>query len=421
MDVYDITGPWPRPMSKPFSFNDHREREKNDFPPVPDKTHAVQQLLALLPTRPDVAFLRTDPPFLLRFLRAKKFRVGDAFLLLCRYFEYRQQHRELFRGLNTGSRTEDGGESAIQMALMDGLPGVLSERDPCGRPVIVLLASNWDHSRYDVRIVYQAVLLTLECLVEDEAVQAAGVIVILDWSNFPARLTTSLSPKLLRLMLDGLQDAFPLRLGSLHLVNQPWYVEAAFGLARPFMKEKLRSRIHMHGNNLATLHAQVPPRLLPAELGGEGGEYHAHLWATTMLNYVPNKPQPNANTPTTDSTKHTQQDVPSSALQSPTSPSVSANTSTLNNINASATSSSGIQSASSPLNLVDASPKSQSWTSNTTTSSVSQNTPLVNKTGSEERTLQNTFTSMLFGRKDSNKTANGTTITEGEELALKAH
>lgn len=59
--------------------------------------------------------------------------------------------------------------------------------------------------RYDVRTVYQAVLLTLERLVEDEAVQAAGVVAILDWSNFPARLTTSLTPKLLRLMLDGLQ------------------------------------------------------------------------------------------------------------------------------------------------------------------------------------------------------------------------
>lgn len=62
--------------------------------------------------------------------------------------------------------------------------------------------------RYDVRTVYQAVLLTLEKLVEDEAVQAAGVVAILDWSNFPARLTTSLSPKLLRLMLDGLQVAY---------------------------------------------------------------------------------------------------------------------------------------------------------------------------------------------------------------------
>lgn len=96
------------------------------------------------------AFLRTDPVFLKRFLRARKHRVGDAFLLLCHYFEYRQRHRELFRGLNVGGECDGKGETAIQTALLDGLPGVLAERDPCGRPVIVLLASNWDHTKYDV-------------------------------------------------------------------------------------------------------------------------------------------------------------------------------------------------------------------------------------------------------------------------------
>lgn len=381
-------------MPAPYSCEELglEERTKEDLAPLPDTNHAIQQLHALLPTRPDVAFLRTDHPFLLRFLRAKKFRVGDAFLLLCRYFEYRQRHRELFRGLSVGGGgggdCDGGGETGIQAALLDGLPGVLAERDPCGRPVIVLLASNWDHSRYDVRTVYQAVLLTLERLVEDEAVQAAGVVAILDWSNFPARLTTSLTPKLLRLMLDGLQDAFPLRLGSLHLVNQPWYVEAALGLARPFLKEKLRSRIHVHGNNLAMLHAQVPPRLLPAELGGEGGEYHAHTWASTMLNYIPNQPNDKSKQNST-STKTTQAQTPTSV----TTPSYSSKTPSITN------------------SLYESSAAN-------TTITASQNTPLVDKVDNVARTTS--FASLLFGKNDSDTATNGN-VSEGEDAALKAH
>ena len=46
-----------------------------------------------------------------------------------------------------GGECDGKGETAIQTALLDGLPGVLAERDPCGRPVIVLLASNWDHTK----------------------------------------------------------------------------------------------------------------------------------------------------------------------------------------------------------------------------------------------------------------------------------
>ena len=41
--------------------------------------------------------------------------------------------------------------------------------------------------------------------------------------------------------------------------------------------------MHVHGNNVHTLHAHIPPRLLPAELGGEGGEYHASTWASVLL------------------------------------------------------------------------------------------------------------------------------------------
>ncbi|XP_047499808.1 clavesin-2-like [Penaeus chinensis] len=426
MDVCDLEGPW-GPHHHIASFTcekdglDHKRKgSKGDFVPMPDKTHAAQQLHALLPTRPDVAFLRTDQSFLLRFLRARKFRVGDAFLLLCRYFEYRQRHRELFRGLNVGGGGEGGGvggggTTGIQAALLDGLPGVLAERDPCGRPVIVLLASNWDHSRYDVRVVYQAVLLTLERLVEDESVQANGVVAILDWSNFPARLTTSLSPKLLRLMLDGLQDAFPLRLGAIHLVNQPWYVEAALGLARPFLKEKLRSRIHVHGNNLATLHAQVPPRLLPAELGGEGAEYHPHTWASTMLNRTPSQQEqqqpPQHEQEQEQQPKEQHQEQANTCARSPDS--------------------NGYNGFNGPAKKTQESPRSFAKESlslstscdlsseNTSASPPSPDTPLVNKPETNS-TIAASFTAMIFGKSDSDSKSNGN-ISDGEEMALKAH
>lgn len=429
MDVCDLEGPWGPPHHHHIgSFAcekdglDHKRKGSKDFVPMPDKTHAAQQLHALLPTRPDVAFLRTDQAFLLRFLRARKFRVGDAFLLLCRYFEYRQRHRELFRGLNVGGGGEGGGggTTGIQAALLDGLPGVLAERDPCGRPVVVLLASNWDHSRYDVRVVYQAVLLTLERLVEDEAVQANGVVAILDWSNFPARLTTSLSPKLLRLMLDGLQDAFPLRLGAIHLVNQPWYVEAALGLARPFLKEKLRSRIHVHGNNLATLHAQVPPRLLPAELGGEGAEYHPHTWASTMLKRTPSQQeQQEAPQPEQEQEQHPQEHQAKNQHQGQANPSArSPESNGFNGFNGSAkkTQESPRSFAKESLSLSTSCDLSSE---NTSASLPSPDTPLVNKPETNS-TIAASFTAMIFGKSDSDSKSNGN-ISDGEEVALKAH
>lgn len=94
-----------------------------------------------------------------------------------------------------------------------------------------------------MRTIYQAVLITLEHLVENPEVQQTGIIAIIDWSHFPARHATFLTPKTLRVFLEGLQDAFPMRLGALHMVSPPWYIEAALSLSKPFLKEKLRDRV----------------------------------------------------------------------------------------------------------------------------------------------------------------------------------
>ena len=49
-------------------------------------------------------------------------------------------------------------------------------------------------------------------------------------------------------------------------------------------------QIHVHGNNLASLHKQIPPRLLPAQLGGERGEYSTEVWAETVSKNMIIKP-----------------------------------------------------------------------------------------------------------------------------------
>uniref|UniRef100_A0A6A7FQP6 Clavesin-2-like n=2 Tax=Hirondellea gigas TaxID=1518452 RepID=A0A6A7FQP6_9CRUS len=241
--------------------------------PLPDPGHSVQQLQALLPSRPDIGFLRTDTDFLLRFLKVRNFQVASAFQLLCGYYSYRQRERDLFK-------TTLGG-AGVRAALCDGVVGVLPERDTCGSAVLVILAANSDDCKCSLSDVWGAVILTLEKL--SARGEEAGVVCVVDWSECPTRLNAQLTPKSLRLVLDGLQDAFPLRMSGLHLLNAPWWSGAALRLARPFIKEKTRARIHVHGNNLSSLHKHLPPRLLPAQLGGEGGEYIPSTWANTVL------------------------------------------------------------------------------------------------------------------------------------------
>lgn len=79
------------------------------------------------------------------------------------------------------------------------------------------------------------------------------------------------------------QDCFPIRFKAVHFVGQPWYVEAALAVIRPFLKEKTRERIHLHGSNLSTLHESITKDILPTELGGEAASINPLDWVHTLL------------------------------------------------------------------------------------------------------------------------------------------
>ncbi|CAH1248401.1 CLVS2 [Branchiostoma lanceolatum] len=247
-------------------LNEHAEHLHNDIQAVRD----------MVITRPDIAFLRSDDSFVLRFLRARKFSWVEAFMLYARYYEYRQKHSAMFKCCTL----ENPG---VQQALLDGFPGVLEDTDHFGRKILVFYPANWDVTRYSIEHVLLAILISLEQMIQDAEVQVHGFAIIVDWSQFSFRQAARLSPAQMRLVIEGLQDSFPARFGGIHFINQPWYIDAAFTILKPFLKEKTRERILMHGNNMKSLHDQIHPEILPSEFGGQKPPYNVQRWGRLLL------------------------------------------------------------------------------------------------------------------------------------------
>lgn len=67
-----------------------------------------------------------------------------------------------------------------------------------------------------------------------------------------------------------MQEAYPVKLKEVHIVNVSPLVDTIINFVRPFLKEKIRQRIHFH-SNLESLYKFVPQKMLPKEYGGEAG------------------------------------------------------------------------------------------------------------------------------------------------------
>ncbi|XP_017786507.1 PREDICTED: clavesin-2-like [Nicrophorus vespilloides] len=243
-----------------------------------DKETTIQSLRTLVQQSADIEMKRSiqvDDRSLLKFLYARKFDVDQAFSLIQSYFGYRKKNPEIFKNFNTDA-------ADIRKSLEDGLPGVLDSKDRKGRCVLILNANNWDCS-YTLLSVYRALLYTLEVLINETQYQAKGFVVLVDWTEFSFRQTTNLKPSVLKLMIEGLQDCFPAKFKGIHFIGQPWYVEAALTVIKPFLKDKTKERIYVHGNNLSTLHEYVARDILPTEMGGEQAGYNPEVWLKTIL------------------------------------------------------------------------------------------------------------------------------------------
>ncbi|XP_060523316.1 clavesin-1-like isoform X2 [Cylas formicarius] len=242
-----------------------------------DREVAVKALRETIQKCDDFEFknnMSQDDKTLQKFLFARKFRLRESFDLIKNYYWYRKRNPDVFGELDLAA-------GDVRRALENGLPGVLKDKDRKGRCVLLLTGNNWDCS-YSLLAIYRAMLLSLDHLTNDIHNQANGFVVIVDWTEFSYRQTSHLKPSVLRLMIEGLQDCYPARFKGIHFIGQPWYVDAAMAVIKPFLKEEIKERIFSHGNNLSTLHELVHRDVLPAELGGEKPSYNPRSFLDSL-------------------------------------------------------------------------------------------------------------------------------------------
>ncbi|CAG9824862.1 unnamed protein product [Phaedon cochleariae] len=236
------------------------------------RTNALKDLQKLIQSYEEP--LPQDEKTLQKFLHARKYDVPESFELFKNYFSYRKQHPEVFSNLTLESQD-------IISAIENGLPGVLPQKDRKGRSVLVFTGANWDCS-YPLLSIYRALWLILERYIEHIHNQTNGFVVIVDWTEFTFRQTSNLKPSILKLMIEGLQDCFPARFKGVHFIGQSWYVEMALAVIKPFLNEKIKERIYVHGNNLSTLHEHVHKDVLPTDMGGEQPSYNPETFLASL-------------------------------------------------------------------------------------------------------------------------------------------
>ncbi|KAK2895768.1 alpha-tocopherol transfer protein [Channa argus] len=200
--------------------------------------------------------------FLIKFLRARDFDVELSLKLLLNYQRWRRESPEISSCLSP---------SSVLGLLNASYLAVLPQRDYTGSRVLIYRIGQWNPKDWSAIQVFRVSLMTSEIISTETETQRQGVKTIFDLQGWTLSHALQITPSLARKISSVLSDSFPLKVRGIHLVNEPLFFRPVFAMIRPFLPDKIKQRIHMHGADFhSSLSGFFSPTILPPAYGGEG-------------------------------------------------------------------------------------------------------------------------------------------------------
>jgi hypothetical protein len=201
------------------------------------------------------------------FLRGCKFSLEKVKQKLDMYYTMRTAIPEFFADRDI-SRPELA--EVLDIADIPPLPGLT----PAGCRVVCLRAVERENMPDNVAHGMKVAMMIGDLRLKMEEVGVAGDVYVLDASAATPTHFAKFTPSLVKKFLVCVQEAFPVRLKEIHVINVSPLVDKIMTFVKPFLKEKIRDRIFLH-SNLEDLYKYIPKEMLPSEYGGDAGSISA--------------------------------------------------------------------------------------------------------------------------------------------------
>ncbi|RXG56547.1 Alpha-tocopherol transfer protein-like [Armadillidium vulgare] len=255
-----------RNMKNPFDLSpDLLKIAKEELHEDPERRQKdIEYIREWLQKQPHIT-ARTDDWTILRFLRGCKFSLENTKKKLDMFYTCKNLTPEWF-----SNRDPLDPKMAEILSLGEFLP--LPGYDEKGRKVILIRPDlhNTNTSSMDDKLKVQQIILDL-MIEEDVQHSVIGVTVLLDFQEFNPNYALQLTPLIFKKIFTVWEEGYPMRLKAIHIIKSLPTFQVVLNLMKKFMKEKLKDRFHVHGNDMESLFSHIAQSNLPKEYGGANG------------------------------------------------------------------------------------------------------------------------------------------------------
>ncbi|XP_026333813.1 alpha-tocopherol transfer protein-like [Hyposmocoma kahamanoa] len=200
---------------------------------------------------------------LMSFLRGCSFSLEKAKRKLDMYFTMRAACPEFFTNRDVDRPELD---DLLKRAQGAPLPGLT----PKGRRVTFCRATTNTIDAHYLNNAFKVAMMYGDVRLMEESEGIGGDVFILDASVVSPSHLAKISISHVKKFFICVQEAYPVKLKEVHVVNVSPIIDAVITMVKPFLKDKIKKRIFVH-SDLKTLYDYVPQKMLPEEYGGSSG------------------------------------------------------------------------------------------------------------------------------------------------------
>lgn len=204
--------------------------------------------------------LATDDPdvLLLRFLRARKWNVLDAFFMFFEALKWR-------RAFGVHDMLKKGDVKAVKRELLDGGKGYFYGYDHDGRLIVILPARK--HDRY-AQTLEENMAHTVMLMETGRRMMRPGVetvTLLFDLADAPL---SSFDPGSMQFMIECFQSYYPESLGRCYVINAPWIFWGFWRMIKIWLDPVVAAKIFFLEDHKRELLQYIPEEMLVKDFGG---------------------------------------------------------------------------------------------------------------------------------------------------------
>jgi len=221
------------------------------------KIQKLQELIDKLARDKDVNY-RTDTPFLLRYLRVRKYDSARAYQSIKDSYTFKNKFPEnLYIPPN------------IQKLLDLNIVRYLPYTDEYGRVIFYVALENWNIQATSASDVIHITHKVCNIVSMNPKTQVNGCICILNGKSLSFQHVTSVWRSVGAYgFIFILLSMYPWRSKHFIVVNTGSLTRLFYKIVRPFVSKKHADRVSLLGTDMKDLHKYANPALLPKKLGG---------------------------------------------------------------------------------------------------------------------------------------------------------